>query len=84
MRLRAGLTDYVMERVARHGRRRAAELREVAKTLEELGLSNYLPTAIAKHQDLVADLELSTHFSGDIPKNLTLLATAMREGQKQK
>lgn len=79
-----GLADYVMERVARHGRRRAAELREVAKTLEELGLSNYLPTAIAKHQDLVADLELAEQFSGDIPENRTILATAMREGQKQK
>ena len=76
-----GLADYVMERVARHGRRRAAELREVAKTLDELGLSNYLPTAIAVHQDMVADLNLAEHFSGNIPENRALLATAMREGQ---
>ena len=76
-----GLADYVMERVARHGRRRAAELREVAKTLQELGLSNYLPTAIAQHQDMVADLNLAEQFSDDIPQNRERLVSAMREGQ---
>ena len=63
------------------GRRRAAELREVAKTLEELGLSNYLPTAIAQHQHMVADLNIAEQFSDDIPQNRERLVSAMREGQ---
>ena len=78
-----GLADYVMERVARHGRRRAAELREVAKTLEELGLSNYLPVAIAQHQDMVADFNLAEKFQQVIPQRRAVLAPAMRAAQKQ-
>ena len=77
------LADYVMERAARHGRRRAAELREVAKTLAELGLSNHMPTAIATHQDMVADMALSDSFDGDIPQQRALLAKAMRHAQSQ-
>lgn len=77
------LADYVMERAARHGRRRAAELREVAKTLAELGLSNHMPTAIATHQDMVADMALSDSFDGDIPQQRALLAKAMRHAQGQ-
>lgn len=78
-----GLADYVMERVAHHGRRRAAELREVAKTLEELGLSNYLPVAIAQHQDMVADFNLAEKFQQAIPQRRAVLAPAMRAAQKQ-
>ena len=75
------LANYVMERAATHGRRRAAELREVAKTLAELGLSNHMPTAIAKHQDMVADMALSDVFDGEIPRDRAKLARAMRKGQ---
>ena len=75
------LANYVMERAATHGRRRAAELREVAKTLAELGLSNHMPTAIAKHQDMVADMALSDVFDGEIPRDRAKLAQAMRKGQ---
>ena len=78
------LADYVMECAARHGRRRAAELREVAKTLAELGLSNHMPTAIATHQDMVADMALSDSFDGDIPQQRALLAKAMRHALKAK
>ena len=75
------LANYVMERAATHGRRRAAELREVAKTLAELGLSNHMPTAIAKHQDMIADMALSDVFDGEIPRDRAKLAQAMRKGQ---
>ena len=75
------LANYVMERAATHGRRRAAELREVAKTLAELGLSNHMPTAIAKHQDMIADMALSDVFNGEIPRDREKLAQAMRDGQ---
>lgn len=75
------LADYVMERASVHGRRRAAEMREVAKTLDELGLSNFMPTAIAKHQSIVADMNLVETFNGDVPRNRAQLAQAMRSAQ---
>ena len=34
----AELPDYLVSRVAEHGRRRAAEMREVAATLEDVGI----------------------------------------------
>ena len=78
-----GLADYVMERAAVHGRRRAAEMREVAKTLDELGLSNEMAAAIARYQDQIADMNLSSKFDGDVPADRTQLAPAMRAAQRK-
>ena len=75
------LADYVMERAATHGRRRAAEMREVAKTLQELGLSNDMSQAIAQYQDRIADMKLSEVFDGDIPRDRAKLAPQMRAAQ---
>ena len=77
-----GLADYVMERTAVHGRRRAAEMREVAKTLEELGLFNEMSAAIARQQDLIADMNLTSVFDGDVPADRHQLAPAMRKAQR--
>ena len=77
-----GLADYVMERTAVHGRRRAAEMREVAKTLEELGLSHEMSSAIARYQDLIADMNLPSVFDGDVPADRHQLAPAMRKAQR--
>lgn len=49
------LAGYLIERVVQHGRRRAAEMREVAATVEETGLAPLLSRAIAERQDSVAD-----------------------------
>lgn len=76
------LADYVSERVAVHGRRRAAEMREVAKTLEELGLSNHMASAIARHQDLVADMNLTAQFKDDIPQDHSVLTSLMEKYQR--
>ena len=78
------LADYMMERAATHGRRRAAEMREVAKTLSELGLSNHMSEAIALYQDQIADMALSDVFEGDIPRDRAKLAPAMRKAQNVK
>ena len=43
--------EYQMERTTRHGRRRAAEMRESAATLDALGLHGGLAAAIAEVQD---------------------------------
>jgi 3-hydroxyisobutyrate dehydrogenase-like beta-hydroxyacid dehydrogenase len=48
--------DYLVSRVVVHGRRRAAEMREVAVTIEEAGLEPFMASATAKCQDRISDL----------------------------
>ena len=47
--------DYLVSRVVQHGRRRAAEMREVARTVEEVGLNPLLAAPTAERQDWMAD-----------------------------
>lgn len=49
---------YNLERMMQHGARRAAEMREVAKTLSDYGLPNRLAAAIAEWHDEIAALDL--------------------------
>jgi 3-hydroxyisobutyrate dehydrogenase-like beta-hydroxyacid dehydrogenase len=49
------LPDYLVSRVAEHGRRRAAEMREVAVTLEEVGIEPTMALAAATRQDALID-----------------------------
>lgn len=49
---------YNLERMMVHGRRRAAEMREVSETLAELDLPNGLASATADWQQRIGDLEL--------------------------
>ena len=49
------LPDYLVSRVAEHGRRRAAEMREVAQTQRDVGLEPLMAVATAaRHDALVA------------------------------
>jgi len=48
--------DYLVSRIVVHGRRRAAEMREVAATLQEGGVPPRLATATSQAEDWVADL----------------------------
>jgi 3-hydroxyisobutyrate dehydrogenase-like beta-hydroxyacid dehydrogenase len=50
------LPDYLISRVAEHGRRRAAEMREVAHTLSEVGLKPIMAQATAERQDWLIDV----------------------------
>lgn len=50
-----GLPDYLISRVAEHGRRRAAEMREVARTLKDVGITPTMSAAIAECQDQLID-----------------------------
>jgi 3-hydroxyisobutyrate dehydrogenase-like beta-hydroxyacid dehydrogenase len=50
-----GLPDYLISRVAEHGRRRAAEMREVARTLQDVGIKPTMAAAIAERQDQLID-----------------------------
>jgi hypothetical protein len=49
-----GLARYVMSRALLHGRRRAEEMREVARTVEQAGVEPLLSEAIAERQDWAA------------------------------
>jgi len=49
---------YMLERVMTHGLRRAAEMREVALTVEFLGLDNSMSKATVEWQQRIGDLRL--------------------------
>jgi len=51
----AQLPDYLVSRVAEHGRRRAAEMREVALTLDDVGVSPLMATATAQRHDALVE-----------------------------
>jgi len=48
------LPDYLVSRVAEHGRRRAEEMREVAQTLRDVGVDPMMAEATAERQDWLA------------------------------
>jgi 3-hydroxyisobutyrate dehydrogenase-like beta-hydroxyacid dehydrogenase len=49
------LPDYLVSRVAEHGRRRAAEMREVARTVAAAGIEPLMSAATARRQDELID-----------------------------
>jgi len=51
---------YMIERVATHGIRRAAEMREVAITVDDLGLNGTMAHATVDWQQTIGDLGLDT------------------------
>lgn len=54
---------YMQERVMVHGKRRAAEMREVALTIEQLGLPNFMTGQTVIWQQMVGDMELDPDHS---------------------
>lgn len=54
---------YNLERSLSHGKRRAEELREVSKMLDDLGLINHMSKAAANWQKKLGSLEKSTSIS---------------------
>ena len=52
------LSGYMIERVVSHGKRRAAEMREVSETLRSIGMEPTMAAATALRQQWVADLGL--------------------------
>ncbi|MGH8778859.1 DUF1932 domain-containing protein [Paraburkholderia sp.] len=55
MRTTPDLPGYLISRVAEHGRRRAAEMREVSETLHEVGIEPSMSDACAQLQDRFVD-----------------------------
>ncbi len=49
------LPDYLIGRVAEHGRRRAAEMREAAQAINDVGIEPHMARATAARQDWLVD-----------------------------
>jgi len=62
------LADYMVGRVVVHGERRAREMEEVARTLEELGIEPMMAAATSRRMDWAAELDLRGKFGGEFPK----------------
>lgn len=78
------LPDYLISRVAEHGRRRAAEMREVARTLRDVGISPLMASATAERQDFLID-EMTAHGIGyeqDEPFSWRALADVLAADRK--
>lgn len=61
------LADYMVGRVVVHGERRAREMDEVAKTLEELGIEPMMASATARRFDWAVATGLRDEFGGEFP-----------------
>jgi len=51
----AELPDYLIGRVAQHGRRRAAEMREASQAVKDVGIDPHMARATAARQDWLAE-----------------------------
>ncbi len=73
------LAGYMIERVVSHGKRRAAEMREVAATLEGIGLEPIMAAASAVRQQWIADLGVKERLKGKTTEDRAELVRAIRE-----
>jgi 3-hydroxyisobutyrate dehydrogenase-like beta-hydroxyacid dehydrogenase len=78
------LPDYLIGRVAEHGRRRAAEMREAAQAVSDVGLNPHMASATAERQDWltseIAVQRLRQQFGKDF--SWRALADAIAEAAK--
>lgn len=70
---------YMLERSMTHGIRRAAELREVAKTVEGLGLSGDMAQATVLWQQRLGDLKLKAHDGQDYQERADQILAALQK-----
>ncbi len=78
------LSGYMIERVVSHGHRRAAEMREVAETLEGIGLEPIMARATAARQLWLADLGAKERLDGRKTENRAELIRAIRDAMAAK
>ncbi|HVB88487.1 MAG TPA: DUF1932 domain-containing protein [Candidatus Dormibacteraeota bacterium] len=78
------LPDYLIGRVADHGRRRAAEMREAAQAVRDVGIVPHMASATAARQDWlvdeIAEHRLQNHVGNDF--SWRVLADAISEAAK--
>ncbi len=73
------LSGTMIERVVSHGRRRAAEMREVAETLKGIGIEPIMAAATAARQQWLADLGVKENFKERKTENRVELVRAIRK-----
>ena len=78
------LAGYMIERVVSHGKRRASEMREVAATLEGIGLEPHMAAASAARQQWIADLGVKALLGGRKTEDRAELVRAIREAMGRK
>jgi 3-hydroxyisobutyrate dehydrogenase-like beta-hydroxyacid dehydrogenase len=78
------LPDYLISRVAEHGKRRAAEMRESAQALRDVGIDPLMAEATAKRQDNLASEMLAQKVAYDKTKEFSWrdLADALALSEK--
>lgn len=78
------LPDYLISRVAEHGQRRAAELREVAQALDQVGVEPTMAISAAHRQEqLVCEMaEGHVGFETSKPFSWRYLADAVVGGRR--
>jgi 3-hydroxyisobutyrate dehydrogenase-like beta-hydroxyacid dehydrogenase len=72
------IAAYNLERMTTHGIRRSAEMREVAKTVQELGVAPLMSAAAAEHQATIGGLRLKERSGGTLTENLSGMVDAIR------
>ena len=73
------LSGYMIERVVTHGKRRAAEMREVSETLQSIGMEPVMAAATAARQQWIADLGVKERLAGRKTEDRATLVKAIRE-----
>lgn len=73
----AARSAYSLERMTQHGTRRAAEMREVARTLRELGLADRMAAATAEWQAELGALGLALDAGADPGASADALLAAL-------
>ncbi|MFQ5659414.1 MAG: DUF1932 domain-containing protein [Gammaproteobacteria bacterium] len=77
------LAGYMLERAITHGRRQAAEMRDVAVTLNDMGLGSSMAAASAERLQWLADMDLGRVFPYGLPDNYLALAETVLARIKQ-
>ena len=73
------LAGYMIERVVSHGKRRAAEMREVSETLRSIGMEPTMASATATRQQWIVDLGVKERLEGTKTEDRAELVRAIRE-----
>jgi 3-hydroxyisobutyrate dehydrogenase-like beta-hydroxyacid dehydrogenase len=73
------LAGYMIERVVSHGKRRAAEMREVSATLASIGMQPVMAAATAVRQQWIVDLGVKERLKGRKTEDRAELVRAIRE-----
>jgi len=73
----AKLADYNLERMATHGLRRAAEMRDVCETLESLGVEPALTRGTVIREQRTGEARLKDRFGGRVPEDRGAILDAL-------